>query len=104
MDQSIPQYKLEDGEIICSKCNGNCFLFGRTIDEMAITCPKCQGSGKVDWITNAMGTPKKDLLHFTGVTYNTSVSSTPCDGDMFMDISQDYNLKIYDNKQWKTLK
>ncbi len=53
---------LEEGEYICSQCNGtgnlsNTPIFG--------TCPKCSGDGKVDWIENIVG---KDRNRKPGVT------------------------------------
>jgi len=34
--------KLEEGEVICSKCKGR-------------GCYKCKGKGKLDWVSNMMG-------------------------------------------------
>jgi DnaJ-class molecular chaperone len=47
---------LKDGEVICSKCNGegNC----KFNNDVCIWCSRCQGTGKVDWISNAMGDSK----------------------------------------------
>ncbi len=44
---------LEEGEIICSKCNGKRnYPFN---NDVVIWCSKCQGTGKLDWVSNAMG-------------------------------------------------
>ncbi len=46
--------KLEEGEVICSKCEGRgCSPF---VDKQYAqeTCSKCNGEGKLDWISNAM--------------------------------------------------
>ena len=51
---------LEDGEEICSSCKGRGYHpSNQNPDTMASTCQKCEGAGKVDWITNAMGVPKR---------------------------------------------
>jgi len=39
---------LNEGEVICSKCNGS-----KNYENNI--CPYCIGKGKVDWVTNAMG-------------------------------------------------
>ena len=44
--------ELEEGEVICSKCNGNKYIAG--VNHGIGTCGKCLGKGKVDWVTNAM--------------------------------------------------
>ncbi len=43
---------LEEGEVICSKCNG------KGDNGNASTCSKCNGKGKLDWVSNAMGQPE----------------------------------------------
>ena len=46
--------KLEEGEVICSRCEGRgCSPFF-SIQEAQETCPKCNGEGKLDWVSNAM--------------------------------------------------
>ncbi len=45
---------LEEGEIICPVCNGN----GNLKDSVYV-CGKCDGSGKVDWVSNAITRNKK---------------------------------------------
>jgi len=42
--------KLEEGEVVCSKCEGNGYFPLRVKpDENQMTCSKCNGKGKVDW-------------------------------------------------------
>lgn len=45
--------KLNPGEEFCPKCNGK----GKTLmkKDVTLTCSKCYGFGKLDWIENAMG-------------------------------------------------
>jgi len=58
--------KLKDGEVICPECDGFRYkkyhqLTRREKDRKGlIHCPKCQGSGKLDWIENITG--KKDII------------------------------------------
>ena len=50
-DAKMKDLKLEEGEMICDKCEGT----GTAKGEEWISCSKCLGSGKVDWIENIMG-------------------------------------------------
>jgi hypothetical protein len=57
---------LKDGETICPECNGT----GRSLrgkDEKDpfgwLFCPKCVGSGKLDWVEMVVG--KRLVFHFT---------------------------------------
>jgi len=45
---------LEEGEVICSKCKGKGLILHNDIKKMDYNCGKCNGTGKTDWITNAM--------------------------------------------------
>jgi len=57
---------LNDGEVICDKCND--------IGYIKNLCPKCMGKGKLDWVTNAMGSIKP---RFFKVSFSqTSMSET----------------------------
>ena len=63
--------ELKDGEVECSKCEGkgicnnipkdNNFI-GAASPAILGSCSKCNGSGKTDWISNAMQKP--DTGHF----------------------------------------
>lgn len=73
--QDIPVSLNEElGEIICPECEG----YGATpkeiksMDEIQMTCQKCQGTGKVDWCQAAVGVPPpKDFrLSFTDFAKN----------------------------------
>lgn len=54
--------KLEEGEVKCSRCKGRGSIKGGADTYLHhISCPKCHGEKKLDWISNAMGerpTPK----------------------------------------------
>jgi hypothetical protein len=43
---------LNEGEVICDKCNGT------GLWEKVHQCYKCLGKGKLDWVTNVMGRRK----------------------------------------------
>jgi len=54
--------KVNDGYENCKECNGSGIL---PLDDFA--CSNCGGSGKVDWVTNAMESIKKsDFLYNQG--------------------------------------
>jgi len=47
-----------EGDEVCSRCKGH----GNEVEEeedgfTVNSCSKCHGKGKLDWVTNAMGTP-----------------------------------------------
>lgn len=44
---------MEDGIVICDRCQGSSII----IDEFHIgnICPKCHGTGKLNWIENIFG-------------------------------------------------
>jgi len=48
---------LEEGELICDKCEGEGVIIYSNIDESYadLTCDKCAGTGKVDWVENIVG-------------------------------------------------
>jgi RecJ-like exonuclease len=51
--------KLEEGEMICPICKGT----GNDINDIYI-CRKCDGIGKIDWISNAViGNKKLSILN-----------------------------------------
>jgi len=52
--QSSKCINLEEGEMICDKCEGSGTSWIYTTP-----CSKCQGQGKVDWVENIVG--KKPL-------------------------------------------
>ena len=56
---------LNEGEVICNKCNGERALDVLSNPELMMECPKCKGAGKLDWIQNIMGKHYKiiDLTH-----------------------------------------
>ncbi len=47
--------KLEEGEMICDKCDGKGTITSRIDTNCASMCQKCQGLGKVDWVENIVG-------------------------------------------------
>ncbi len=46
---------LKEGEVICNKCSGTGEIHGRRRIDASLTCSKCWGVGKLDWIDNVMG-------------------------------------------------
>ena len=55
MVHSFDDVVLDEGELICSKCEGRGYVPKEVkFDEIQQVCPKCDGEGKIDWVTNAM--------------------------------------------------
>ena len=78
----MKELKLEEGEVICSRCDGNGHVpsnYGSMMSEGGqITCPKCWGDGKLDWISNAMGERPRE--------------SIPTNGNVFIGYKAGYNI------------
>ncbi len=50
-NQNEKQFILQEGEMVCNKCDGE----GRLMDDFPyIPCPKCKGQGIIDWVKQAM--------------------------------------------------
>jgi hypothetical protein len=66
----ITSEDLNEGEVICSKCKGGGTWPQLFMDEhnddaaQYYLCPKCHGVGKLDWIEQATGKPKKPYYDF----------------------------------------
>ena len=62
-----PEINEDEGEILCDKCEG------RGCDPippgaqggMTSVCQKCQGGGKLDWVSFITGKPKPPQFHFS---------------------------------------
>ncbi len=56
--------KLEEGEVICSKCEGEGWVKKDaafpSLPGFSPRCSKCNGQGKLDWVSNIMG----EIPHF----------------------------------------
>lgn len=63
----ITSEDLEEGELICNKCEGGGSwprLFLEEEQAQYYRCPKCYGSGIVDWIEQICGKPKNPYYNF----------------------------------------
>jgi len=85
---------LEEGEVICSKCEGEGCTPYLGYQYAQFTCSKCNGEGKTDWITNAMG-ERPDICWFTGEFEIFKVMAEKLkediDRDIIKNICGDYN-------------
>lgn len=81
---------LEEGEMICDKCEGEGVLIFSKIDisYADVTCDKCAGTGKVDWVENVVG--KKSV-------YTDSSSHVHINNDMVDAISYSIRENIDKN-------
>ncbi len=65
--------KLEEGEYICSECEGRGSIPSKLRPNiLAAMCKKCQGAGKLDWIENIVGKPP---VSSAGSSSTSSMSS-----------------------------
>ena len=62
---------LNEGEVICDKCNGTGFW-----EKNGLQCYKCLGKGKLDWVTNVMGGRRRPLVAQWGTSSMSSISSS----------------------------
>jgi hypothetical protein len=70
------EYDLEEGEVICNVCDGGGSYpkkFAELEDPKYLRCYKCNGAGKLDWVTNVMGVKTK-LLDRYGLRAESEVS------------------------------
>ena len=74
----MKKVKLEEGEVICSKCEGErrISISNEYYSSYIITCPKCHGIGKLDWVSNAMGVDSTNYYCVSSSSVSCS-SSTP---------------------------
>ena len=56
---------LNEGEVICDKCKGS--GYSREYGLLrGLKCDKCQGKGKLDWVSNAMGSSDIEVCKVWG--------------------------------------
>ena len=78
--------ELQEHELVCRGCEGSGI---KDNDEIAlVVCQKCGGSGKVDWISNAMGSVPSIIQ---GVTFQQPPSDINfcCDNEEVLRITKD---------------
>jgi len=69
---------LNEGELICDECEGT--GYSRKVNIICFKCPKCDGKGKLDWVTNAMGNSCPLWGEITLKSYNGAVF-VDCEGE-----------------------
>jgi DnaJ-class molecular chaperone len=69
--------ELENGEVFCSKCKGRGLVPNRgrrfpspMTAAKYLTCDKCFGDGKLDWIERITGKPKTTMMEGTDASPN----------------------------------
>lgn len=55
--------ELEEGEVICPRCNGTGYDPNQGTYWPKQYCKKCRGNKKIDWIENIVGVKEKEREH-----------------------------------------
>jgi DnaJ-class molecular chaperone len=71
--------KLEEGEVLCSKCSGKGVFYHSDhnghqhapVQALVSNCTKCNGAGKLDWISNIMKNINNNHNHTHGIGSHT---------------------------------
>ena len=91
------------GEMVCDECEGRGCIPPKinSPEIMQEMCWKCQGSGKVDWVSNIMQKPKpmfgfSSSSSFYGSTFaaSTSGNSSPLHDDIIDSMAKALAMKI----------
>lgn len=98
--------KLKPGEVKCEKCKGTGYNLKAPDNNIPRyqklpPCPKCHGSGKLDWIENVVGKkPKNDI--FNGVTWmarSGTAPNNPSCGQAYINTNNN-EAYVYDGNTW----
>ncbi len=78
VEDEPPEIDESLGELVCDECGGR----GCTINEYTLSarCWKCQGDGKVDWVSHCTGKPKKPMFDFGSSSFSSSVPESVSNG------------------------
>ena len=67
MKPQIAKIDESSGEVLCDVCKGTgCLSSKLQPNTTASICWKCQGDGKLDWLSFITGKPKKKILNGSG--------------------------------------
>ncbi len=110
----ITSEDLEEGEVICNKCEGGGSWPGKFLELEQATwsiCPKCQGVGKLDWVERVTGKPRNPYLFTLPITRkiypkliaSELVSVQPMDKLMEVNIWQKADTSWLGLKLWRRL-
>jgi hypothetical protein len=85
----LKKIKLEEGEVICSRCKGKC----RDPHGVYYYCQKCNGKGKMDWVSDIMWVDSTEdyYLSISMSSTSSSVSSsstTPFKNEFFVESTE----------------
>lgn len=96
-------HELQEDQLVCDNCNGTgCVPSEFSPTELAMRCPKCQGDGWVDWISNITGKPIRNLYgSSSSMSSGTSGTDIICD-QMAQDLANKIDKDILDTIISKT--
>lgn len=85
---------LNEGEMICDKCEGtgeDSSQSASSVYSFTRFCKKCLGTGKVDWVENAMGKKPNKESNFITIDSSAMMSNTISSQ---LSLSSGENMKI----------
>lgn len=79
----LPEIDESLGELLCDECEGRGCLPSKIedISTMQARCWKCQGDGKVDWVSHITGKPVKPMFHFSSSSISNSTVAAGTSGN-----------------------
>ena len=83
------EVELNPEESICRHCEGTGEEPGKFIEGFRITCQRCWGDGKLDWVEMAMGKPIPQTFSSSSVS-SSSCSTKWLHSRMFRNIGNDF--------------
>jgi len=87
------------GELLCDKCEGKggniCNHPSSDLTKPQwVRCTKCQGRGKVDWVSHITGVPAPKMFGFSSTSSSSSWAGAHCHDDAIDAMSKALAAKI----------
>lgn len=78
LKDKLPEIDESLGELLCDECGGRGCLPPEIndISTLQSVCWKCQGDGKVDWVSHITGKPPRRMFGFSSSSFSTYAAGT----------------------------